>query len=53
MPQIANVTVDPLALTALGFLGAVLVCTVGLFGWLMLQGGKRQQPPPANRADTG
>lgn len=34
MPQ--NLTVDPLALTALGFLGGVLVLTIGLFAWLML-----------------
>jgi hypothetical protein len=34
MPQ--NLTVDPLALTALGFLGGVLLLTVGLFVWLML-----------------
>lgn len=34
MPQ--NLTVDPLALTALGFLGGVLLLTLGLFVWLML-----------------
>lgn len=40
MPQ--NLTVDPLALTALGFLGSVLLLTIGLFVWLML--------PKRNRA---
>ena len=43
MPNIANLNVDPLALTALGFLGVVLVLTLGLFAWLMLQGGKRKK----------
>lgn len=43
MPNIANLNVDPLALTALGFLGAVLALTLGLFAWLMLQGGKRKK----------
>jgi hypothetical protein len=33
--------VDPLALTALGFLGVVLALTIGLFVWLMTRGGKR------------
>lgn len=41
MTSFANIHVDPLALTALGFLGAVLVLTLGLFGWLMTRGGTR------------
>ncbi|MEZ5995973.1 MAG: hypothetical protein R3C25_09470 [Hyphomonadaceae bacterium] len=42
MPNIANLDIDPLALTALGFLGVVLALTLGLFGWLMTRGGKRK-----------
>lgn len=45
MQEIAGLTIDPLALTALGFLVAVLVITFGLFGWIMLQSGKRPKPP--------
>lgn len=41
MPNFATLNIDPLALTALGFLGAVLALTLGLFGWLMTRGGKR------------
>ncbi len=40
MPDFAKLSIDPLAITALGFLVAVLVMTFGLFGWLMMQGGK-------------
>jgi len=29
--------VDPLALTALGFLAGVIVLSLGLFGWLLLK----------------
>lgn len=35
-----NLHVDPLAITALGFLGAVLALTIGLFAWVMTRGGK-------------
>ena len=42
MPTNLITHTDPLALTALGFLAVVLVLTFGLFGWLMLQGGKRK-----------
>lgn len=43
MPNFADLQIDPLALTALGFLVVVLVMTFGLFGWLMTQGGKRNK----------
>ncbi len=33
--------VDQTALIALGFLGSVLAITLGLFGWVLTQGGKR------------
>lgn len=42
MPDFARLSIDLLALTALGFLGIVLVTTFGLFGWLMTRGGKRR-----------
>lgn len=35
MPELQNLSVDPLALTALGFLAVVLALTVGLFAWLL------------------
>ncbi|MCC6789004.1 MAG: hypothetical protein IT547_14315 [Hyphomonadaceae bacterium] len=41
MPAIGNVSVDATALMALGFLVAVLATSMGLFVWLMRQGGKR------------
>jgi hypothetical protein len=44
MPEIATMNIDPLALTALGFLVAVLAITFGLFGWIMVQSGKRSKP---------
>ncbi len=43
MPNFANLQIDPPALMALGFLVAVLVMTLGLFSWLMTQGGKRDK----------
>ncbi len=42
MPNIANLDIDPLAFIALGFLGAVIVLTFGLFWWIMSQGGKKR-----------
>lgn len=42
MPDFSRLSIDPLALTALGFLVVVLVMTFGLFGWLMTRGGKRR-----------
>lgn len=47
MPNLANLSVDPAALIALGFLVAVLVMTFVLFGWVAKQGAKRQKPPSA------
>lgn len=41
--QIANLSIDPLAITALGFLGAVLLITIGLFAWLMMAGGRKDK----------
>lgn len=41
--QIANLSIDPLAITALGFLVAVLVISIGLFAWLMMAGGKKNK----------
>jgi hypothetical protein len=41
MPQISNLSVDATALMAVGFLAAILVLTLGLFAWLILQPGKR------------
>lgn len=41
MPDFTKLNVDPAALIALGFLGAVLLLTLGLFGWLVTRGGKR------------
>ena len=43
MPTNLITHTDPLALTALGFLAAVLILSIGLFGWLMTQGGKRRR----------
>lgn len=40
MPNVSGLSVDSTALMALGFLGAVLLMTIGLFAWIMLQGGK-------------
>jgi hypothetical protein len=40
MPADLIAHTDPLALTALAFLAAILVITLGLFGWLIMQGGK-------------
>ncbi|WP_395645400.1 hypothetical protein [Terricaulis sp.] len=47
MPDIAGLNVDTAALVALGFLVAVLAISLGLFGWVMSQGGKRKRPPQA------
>jgi hypothetical protein len=43
VPEIANLHFDPAALIALGFLGAVLVLTLGLFGWLAVNMAKRRR----------
>lgn len=40
MPSNLIAHTDPLALTALGFLGAILIATVLLFGWLMTRSSK-------------
>jgi len=45
MPDLAGV--DYTALIALGFLGAVLLLTFGLFGWLMTQTMKRKKTGPS------
>lgn len=35
MPMLSILDTDPLALTALGFLGVVIVATIGLFGFIL------------------
>ncbi|MFO1017202.1 MAG: hypothetical protein U1E03_06365 [Hyphomonadaceae bacterium] len=42
MPDLSNVHVDPTALIALGFLGAIVVLSALLFGWLTAQMGKKK-----------
>lgn len=42
MPNLSNVHVDPTALMALGFLGAIVVLSALLFAWLVAQMGKKK-----------
>lgn len=43
MPEIDFANLDPAALIALGFLGAVLALTLGIFWWLAANMGKRRK----------
>ena len=43
MPQHIITGVDNTALMALGFLGAVLLLTIGLFAWLMVNLTRRRR----------
>ena len=45
MSELAKLSVDPTAWMAVGFLVSILAISIGLFGWVMAQGGKK--PPHA------
>lgn len=46
MPDISKLNIDPAALIALGFLGAIIVLSIALFAWLTSHTGE-----PAKRSD--
>lgn len=45
MPDISKVSVDPTALIALGFLGAIVVLSIALFVWVTSHMGKPAKKP--------